>query len=213
MPKKEYQLAGTPWEYMHDKLGPLVDGSDVLREMCSRLGDDYRRLEQTYRVCTASMGLHLYLQWPEEIQASQASPVPGLLDIRCNGGQKGGYVLAAGSATLKGSYVAENNLPIAPAPAWLVELCREKPPPAPVKPLFSNGAHANYQGLIDSVRYAQEGNRNNCLTWAARAMCADGAPEEEAMELLVPAAVEGGQFERDCIATVKSAYRIQGAKQ
>jgi hypothetical protein len=212
MPKREYQLADTSWAYLHDKLGPLVDGSDVLREMCSRFGDSYSRFDQTYRVCTASMGLHLYFWWPEGVQASQASPVPGLVDVRCNGGQQGGYVLGAGSETSKGLYVEENNLPIAPAPDWLVELCRERPKPAKVKPLFSQAGGGGYSGLRDVVRLAQEGNRNNCLLWAARSMCEDGATQEEAEELLIPAAQEAGQTEREARDTIRSAYRLQGAK-
>jgi|SRR5687768_1308080 len=212
MPKQSYQLKGTSWEYLHDKLGPLVDGADVLREMCSRFGDQYDRFERTYRVCTASMGLHLYFRWPEGVQASQASPVPGLVDVRCNGGQQGGYVLAAGSETVKGLYVPENNLPIADAPDWLVELCREQPKAAKVKPLFQQPGHIHYGGLVDSVRLAQEGNRNNCLLWAARSMCEDGATEEEAYDLLVPAAQEAGQGEREARDTIRSAYRLQRSR-
>lgn len=212
MPKTEYQLKGTSWEYLHDKLGPLVDGADVLREMCRRFGDDYARFEQTYRVCTASMGLHLYFRWPEGYQASQASPVPGLVDVRCNGGQQGGYVLGAGSETSKGLYVPETNLPIADAPRWLVELCREQPKAAKVKPRFSQPGHIHYGGLVDAVRFAQEGNRNNCLLWAARSMCEDGATDEEAYDLLVPAAQEAGQTEREARDTIRSAYRLQGSR-
>lgn len=212
MPKREYQLNGTPWEFMHDKLGPLVDGADVLREMCHRFGDSYERFERTYRVCTASMGLHLYFRWPEGVQASQASPVPGLVDVRCNGGNQGGYVLAAGSETSKGIYVPENDLPLAPVPAWFIELVREKPKPAKVKPHFQQPAHIHYGGLVDSVRLAQEGNRNNCLLWAARSMCDDGATEDEAYDLLVPAAVESGQGEKESRDTIRSAYRLQGSK-
>lgn len=213
MPKKAYQLKDTPWEYLHDKLGPLVDGADVLREMCGRFGDDYGRFERTYRVCTASMGLHLYFRWPGGVQASQASPVPGLVDVRCNGGQQGGYVLGAGSESSKGLYVAENELPIADAPDWLVELCRERPKSPKLKPLFSQpGGGGGYTGLRDAVRHAQEGNRNNCLLWAARSMCEDGASEEEAYDLLVPAAEESGQGEREARDTIRSAYRLQGAR-
>ncbi|MFD4474606.1 bifunctional DNA primase/polymerase [Streptomyces sp. NPDC058471] len=211
MPKVENQLAGTPWEFVHDKLGPLVDGSDVLREMCSKFGDDYERFERTYRVCTGSLGLHLYFWWPEGVQASQSSPVPGLVDVRCNGGNQGGYVLAAGSQTSKGPYVAENDLPIADAPSWLVELCREKPRPKPVKPRFSQPGHASYGGLVDSVRLAQEGNRSNVLLWAVRSMCEDGASQEECAELLIPAAEEAGLHQREAEATVRSGYRLQGS--
>lgn len=212
MPKREYQLADTPWGYLHEQLGPLVDGADVLREMCSRFDDSYERFERTYRVCTASMGLHLYFRWPEGVQASQASPVPGLVDIRCNGGEKGGYVLGAGSETAKGAYVAENDLPVADAPGWLIELCREKPKPARVKPVFSQPGVANYSGLVEAVRIAGEGNRNNCLLWASRSMCEDGADLDQALEVLVPAAEDAGLTYREAEATVKSGYRLQGSK-
>ncbi len=212
MPKREYQLADTPWGYLHEQLGPLVDGADVLREMCSRFDDSYERFERTYRVCTASMGLHLYFRWPEGVQASQASPVPGLVDIRCNGGEKGGYVLGAGSETAKGIYVAENDPPVADAPGWLIELCREKPKPARVKPVFSQPGVANYSGLVEAVRIAGEGNRNNCLLWAARSMCEDGADLDQALEVLVPAAEDAGLTYREAEATVKSGYRLQGSK-
>lgn len=214
MPKREYQLADTQWSHLHDKYGPLVDGNDVLREMCGYFGDTYERLEQTYRVCTASMGLHLYFWWPEDVQASQASPVPGLLDIRCNGGTKGGYVLGAGSVTAKGPYVAENDTGIAPAPEWLIELCKEKPKTRAPKSPFSNALSGGFSGLAESVRLAPEGNRNNCLLWAARSMCEDGATEEECADLLVPAALECGLDggERQALATIRSAYRLQGAK-
>lgn len=216
MPKRTNQLKDTPWEYLHEKLGPLVDGADVLREMCGRFGDDYARLERTYRVCTTRMGLHLYFRWPDGVQASQASPVPGLVDVRCNGGERGGYVLAAGSQTPSGLYVAENDLPIADAPAWLVELCREQPKAAKVKPHFSTAtATGGYSGLVETVRYAQDGNLNNSLLWAARSMCEDGATEEECVDLLAPVYVEcdGRGGERQALSTIRSAYRLQGGKK
>lgn len=212
--KRENQLADTPWSYLHDELGPWVDGADCLRGMCRRFGDDYSRLERTYRVCTASLGMHVVLSWPQEVRATQSSPVPGLLDIRGNAGRWGGYVLGAGSVTSKGEYFIENDAPVLPATdfPWIVEHCREKPKPKPVKPTFSQPGHATYGGLVDAVRLAQEGNRNNVTLWAARSMCEDGATEEKCVELLLPAGVEAGQSERDVLATIRSAFRLQGSK-
>jgi hypothetical protein len=43
-------------------------------------------------------------------------------------------------------------------------------------------------------------------------MCEDGATEEEAYDLLVPAAVETGQGERESRDTIRSAYRLQGSR-
>lgn len=214
--KEAGSLRDSTWGYLHDRLGPYVDGDDVLREMCQRFGGDgeYDRLMKTYRVCTASMGAHIYLAWPEGVQASQASPVPKAIDIRCNGGQRGGYVLGPGSITSKGSYFVEHDGPVLPATdfPWLVELCRERPKAAKVKPLFSQAGGGGYSGLRDAVRLAQEGNRNNCLLWAARSMCEDGATQEECEDLLVPAAQEAGQTEREARDTIRSAYRLQGSR-
>ncbi len=216
LPKTNSELTDTSWEFLYEELGPLVDGADVLRAMCTRFGDDYARLERTYRVCTSSLGLHLYFRWPDGVQASQASPVPGLVDVRGNGGQYGGYVLGEGSENAKGSYVAENDLPIADAPAWLVELCREKPKPARVKPHFSTASgQGGYSGLVDTVRHAADGNLNNSLLWAARSMCEDGATEEECVDLLAPVYVEcdGRGGERQAMSTIRSAYRLQSGKK
>src|SRR5688500_4532708 len=82
--KQAGALRDTPFGYLHDRLGPMVDGDDVLRELCQRFAGDgeYDRLMQTYRVSTASMGAHIYLNWPEGVKATQASPVPNALDIR-----------------------------------------------------------------------------------------------------------------------------------
>ncbi|WP_190329520.1 bifunctional DNA primase/polymerase [Streptomyces venezuelae] len=209
--KGEYALKGTPFESLHDRLGPLVDGHDALREICKRCGGDFGELNDTFAVTTGSMGLHLYFRWPTGLRASQASPVKGLVDVRGNGGQRGGYVLAAGSVTTKGPYVAENGLPVRDAPPWLVELCREKP--APPRPLFAQPRRGgSIGGLVDTVRDAAPGNRSNALYWAARSACSDGIPIEDAVDQL-GAAYSGDGGQRQAEATVRSAYRNQQRKE
>lgn len=215
MPKSINNLRGTPFEFLHETLGGYVDGTDVLKELCvNQFGQDWSELTDTYQVCTTRGGLHLYYRWPEDVEASQASIVRGVLDIRCNGGDKGGYVLGAGSVTPAGRYTVELDRPVAPAPPWLVELCRVKPRPARPTDTFRQPGSANFGGLVEAVRLAPEGNRNNCLLWAARSMCEDGASEEEAMSLLVPAALECGLDggERQARQTIQSAYRLQRQK-
>lgn len=213
--KKAYILKDTPYEELHKTLGPLVDGSDVLRVICEEHGGSWEELQDTYRVCTGSMGLHLYFRWPVWLKASQASLVKGVLDIRCNGGDKGGYVLGAGSETTKGPYVAENDKPVRDAPPWLVELCRERPKqPRPVSPFAQPRASGAISGLIDTVTNAPDGNLNNSLLWASRAACGDGIPIEKAIEELGAAYVNahgrGGQ--RQAESTIKSGYKLQAGK-
>lgn len=214
VPKADDGLKGTPYEHLHDAYGPRPHGDDVFNEMCHRYGGDWAEITETYRVATGSGGLHYYYTWPPGLKASQGSPVPGFVDVRCNGGDRGGYVLGAGSQTAKGHYIALNNKPVAPAPRWLVELVREWPrPPAPPRNPVLDGGGGNFSGLEAQVRHAAEGNRNNVLLWAARAMCSDGASQSDAEQTLIPAAVANGLRESEATATVRSAYRLQRQKE
>jgi hypothetical protein len=211
MPKSRNHLAGTRWEYLHDLLGPEVEGECVFEEVCERYGGNWAATKETYRVRTGSGGCHYYYRWPVGVQASQASIVNEILDIRCNGGEHGGYVLADGSVTRKGPYRAENSLPVIDCPAWLIEVCKDRPAPR-VNREYENGGTGNYSGLVRRVEYAPEGDRNQCLLWAARAMCSDGADLSEAETLLGDAATVAGLRLNDAIATIRSGYRLQSRK-
>jgi len=218
MPKREYQMAGTQYAGLHDTFGPLVDGTDVYRHVCESLGGDWAEAQETYRVCTGSMGCHYYYRWPEWVrpaEASQASIAAGIVDIRCNAGTWGGYVLGAGSITQKGAYMAENALPVRQAPPWLIELCRQHPEPVRVaSPFRQPGRVGALSGLVRTVEDAQEGNRNQSLLWAARAACADGIPLDDVLSALgdAYAAAGGDGGHRQAEATIRSAYRLQGRK-
>ncbi|MFF8831296.1 bifunctional DNA primase/polymerase [Streptomyces sp. NPDC015131] len=194
------------------KDGSDEDGLDQFLDVCARLGLDVADICNTYTVVTGSGGTHLYYRWPEDVQASQAGLAAygaPLVDIRSNGGQRGGYVLGAGSETTKGRYVLDYDVPFRDCPPELVELCREKPKPKREKSLFSHPGGGSYGGLAEKVMYAPEGNRNNCLLWASRAMCEDGASEEEALNLLGQAAAAAGLTEREAEQTIRSGYRVQ----
>lgn len=220
--KTDNNLAGTEWEYLHGLLGPHVDGEMVYDQVAQKYAghDGVAEAFNTYRVRTRSGGVHLYYHWPEFVKASQASIARGVVDIRCNGGERGGYVLGPGS-TVGGEFYVEQTpsaKPIRPAMPWLIELCRDKPKPvAPLgrgRDVIQQPRNMNFSGLADTVRSAPDGNLNNSLLWAARAMCADGATEAEAVDLLAPVYVEcrgrGGQ--RQAESTIRSAFRLQSAK-
>lgn len=218
-PKRAYQLRGTPYEHLHDILGPLVDGESVYDQVCQRFGGDWTEASDTYQVATGSGGRHFYYRWPYGVQSSQASIVKGILDIRGNGGERGGYVLGGGSETTSGTYVAVGDLAnIAPAPTWLVALCREQThAPRNVQPRSSRDAYdrptaLSYRGLVDAVMYAQEGNRNNALLWAARQMCTEEVSEDECQEALGEAARIAGLTALETRDTIRSAYRLQKGK-
>ncbi|MFJ2200829.1 bifunctional DNA primase/polymerase [Streptomyces violaceusniger] len=223
MPKRAYQLRGSRYAELHDRLGPLVDGTDVFRHICESLGQDWAESTRTYRVCTGSMGCHYYYSWPDTMrpprapEPSQASIVKGLVDVRSGGGERGGYVLGNGSVTTKGPYWAENDRPIRVAPPWLVALCRDGVEPfraAPAVPFRRPGRTGNLSGLVATVEGATRGNRNQALLWAARSACADGTPVEHAIGALSGAytAVGGDGGARQAEQTIRSAYRLQGRK-
>lgn len=219
-PKREGMLSDTPWAYLHELFGPLVDGETLYDAVVQRYGGPAAVADafDTYSVRTGSGGLHLYYRWPDDVQSTQDSIVKGLLDVRGNGGERGGYVLGAGSATARGPYEPILGRPIRPAPPWLVELCRERPPirssPARRSGPFSRPVNPNFNGLRRQVATALEGNRSNALYWAARAMCNDGATQEFCEFLLVPAYLEcgGDGGERQARQSIASAYRAQQRK-
>lgn len=216
-PKSDHLLRSTPWAYLHDEFGPRPDGETVFYKVAERYGgpEKLASVFDTYTVTTGSGGVHYYYRWPEGVQSSQDSIARGVLDVRGNGGQRGGYVLADGSVTDKGPYRVAQKLDIAPAPAWLIKLCSERPV-APKRPNASiaQPRSSNFSGLVDTVRNAADGNLNNSLLWAARAMCADGGAEDDCIELLAPTYVEcnGRGGHRQAEQTIRSAYRLQGRK-
>ena len=212
--KEDNNLRGTALEYLHSVYGPRVDGDEAFAEMIYKVGGKLDDIN-TYRVKTGSGGLHLYYRWPcFWPKCSQASPVKGLVDVRNNGGTDGGYVLAEGSVTEAGEYLLQGDYDIGLPPEWLRHLVVEKPRiQAPRRPqgIRQPGA-VSWSGLVESVRNAGEGNRNNATTWAARTMCEEGATLEEAMKTLGPAAEDAGLGSMEVERTIRSAYRTQEAK-
>lgn len=212
--KGDFKLRGTDWAYLHDAYGPRVNGVDLWDEMVFKLGAGQH--PQTYMVHTGSGGHHLYFRWPSSwLAISQASPAKGVVDVRGNGGQYGGYVLAEGSRTESGQYVCEDSLAPGLPPEWIRQLVVEKPrQPSVRRPGgIRQPSPVSWAGLVESVRQAGEGNRNNCLVWAARAMCSDGASEQDCKDILGPAAQEAGLPYHEIERTIESAYRIQRQKE
>ena len=217
IPKEPDKLKGTRWEYLHAGYGPIVTGLELWEEMVYTLGEGETYADMTYTVRTGSGGTHLYYLWdPSWPPISQASPAKGVIDVRGNGGQWGGYVLAEGSVTASGWYEAVYDaVGPQPAPVWLRQLVVEKPhQPKQRRPGgFRQPGAISWAGLVESVRQAGVGNRNNALVWAARTMCEEGATEDEALKTLGPPAAEAGLGDLEIERTVRSAYRTQQYKE
>lgn len=216
--KEGYKLRGTEYEYLHSAYGELVHGTDVIDEMAYKLtgeDEDADSYLNTFTVQTGSGGRHLYYRWPEHWPTiSQASPVKGIVDVRGNGGQYGGYVLGAGSETDAGVYHVIEQLAVELPPKWIRRLVAEKPQPPKIKrpPRYAQPGSVSHSGLVDTVRNAGEGNRNNSLLWSARTMCEEGATEQQALDILGPAAEQAGLDYREIERTIQSAYRTQRQK-
>ena len=214
--KEDWNLRGTDWAYLHEAHGPRVSGEALFDEMRFTQDGDGHPCE-TYTVLTRSGGFHMYYRWPAHWpRISQASPVKGLIDVRGNGGRYGGYVLAEGSVVEGGEYqlsldVGEVVLP----PEWIRKLVAEKPQAPRIqrpKGLMQPGV-ISWSGLVDSVRNAGEGNRNNALVWAARSMYSDKASIQVCKDTLGPAAAQAGLPDFEIERTIESAYRVQQQKE
>lgn len=202
-PKTPFLLKGTPMAWLHDRYGPYVHGMDVFEVLAKSLGISL----DTYSVTTGSGGTHLYYRWPRSIRASQASLIRGVVDIRCNGGEYGGYVLGDGSETMAGAYTGLFGESILNAPLALVELCREKPRVAAARSPFRQPYSGDVGGLQKAIILAAEGNRNNVLHWAACCMRDDGHAEEATVEALSEPAERVGLTQLETRATISSVYR------
>lgn len=214
--KEDWKLRGTEWEHLHTVYGPRVSGEELFDEMEYKLGEGPRIAFDTYTVRTGSGGRHLYYRWPANWpRISQASPVKGIVDVRGNGGQWGGYVLAEGSRTEAGEYGESENFPVTLPPVWIRQLVAEKPAaPKIQRPhgIRQPGA-VSWTGLVEAVRNAGEGNRNNALVWAARTVCEEGGTEADALQNLGPAAADAGLGDMEIERTIQSAFRTQRYKE
>lgn len=188
---------------------PDSDGWDQFEKLCHKRGVDWHDAIDTYQVETPSKGVHLYYWWPPEVQASQAS-LDTMLDVRTNGGEKGGYVVGAGSKTVAaGWYHCINPAPIKAAPRWLVEECMYRQPVRAAVNPFTRPHAISSTGLHDAIRNAVEGNRNNALHWAV-AQYAEENPDVGCLGLeeeFIEDALEVGLTLPEIRATVASAYR------
>lgn len=189
-------------------------GEDQYRRLVESQGHDWTETRDTYIVETPSKGVHYYYLWPGAVKASQRS-LDTLLDVRTNGGDKGGYVVGAGSVTPSGPYNVPDGVPspVQDAPAWLVELVRAKEPKRRLdEPL--GGRRGNrldsffdeYHGLRNAVLTAAEGNRNETLNWAAHQMAKDGCTEDKILAELYSPARANFLEETEVRRTIHSAW-------
>lgn len=91
-------------------------------ESMAALVAEHGSLPPTFVVQTGSGGYHYFFTLPDfEVKNDQSGHVAQGIDVR----GKGGQVVAAPSRTDKGEYAVVSDLPVAAAPAWLLEKVRK----------------------------------------------------------------------------------------
>ena len=107
-------------------IDPRHGGDDTLAELVEQHGG----LPETIEVATGGGGVHLYFACPAVGQRSKNAFRPGL-DLKADGG----YVVAPPSLHESGEYYAwavhPDEVEVAAAPAWLLELVNARRPSAP----------------------------------------------------------------------------------
>ncbi len=150
-------------------------GRDVLADLAREYGAEDPR--DTYTVATPSGGEHRYFHAPDAPLRNTVGKLGRHVDTR----SAGGYIAAPGSIRRTTSglrlYKVARDLPVAPAPAWLVAiLCPPEPePPAepagPVDPPAPRRVRAYRAAVVDGetqrVREARPGTRAHVLFTAA----------------------------------------------
>jgi hypothetical protein len=110
------------------------------------LENEHGKLPYTYTVRTGSGGLHYYWSLPDDFVPSNSSgALPAGLDVRGEGGQ----VVAPGSVSGVGGYEVLLDLPLAKAPAWLLELIRPKMPSEKVVPVPDDQLETFLTGMMN----------------------------------------------------------------
>jgi hypothetical protein len=162
-----------------------------------------------------SRGFHVFFSCAVEVPCSIGRLAPGV-DVRGDGG----CVTAAPSIHPSGAvYTIARDLPIASAPAWLVDLAMPeiRPVPAPMPASTwrcEDDKLRAIPGILSLVANARQGERNRITFWAAcrfNEMVLDGLITQRlADELLLQGASRCGLNGMEILRTARSASKQRG---
>lgn len=160
------------------------EGPKAFFDLCREAGDSEFLARCHSR--TPSGGFHFYTE-PVPNLKSVADRLARKVDTRA----AGGYIILPGSRRTDGKGYTFNPGTFSEAPAWLVDLCRERglvrdpnpPKPAPRAPMdFPPGIPPSTRDLIESG--TGEGSRNQTAFTVAVQLRDEGLPESEALPLV-----------------------------
>ncbi|WP_405934491.1 bifunctional DNA primase/polymerase [Streptomyces longwoodensis] len=183
-------------------------GATTFAALCERAG---QAVPTTYRVRTASGGMHLYFTAPAGLRLTNTARTIGeLVDTRA----WGGYVVAAGSTTPAGPYEALCGPEVAALPDWLCRILRPAPKPSQAPSVAVAGQSRRYANVAltaetRNVATAQSGAREAALFRAARALGRFVAwgdlPRHVVEQALQEAGETAGLTAAECRSTLRSA--------
>jgi hypothetical protein len=206
------------WVLEYDTIagGHAVDGAASLAALEAEFGP----LPATRQAESPSGSVHFYFLYPGCKITGTPNLRPGI-DIRGDGNM----VIAPPSVKAgAGAYRWLNDLPVADAPQWLLDLLKTAkasaaaverapvniPPPPPGATPVEKALHTEYH----RVAQAPEGTRNHQLNTSAlllgKYVGAGELDEEKAIQTLVKACEENGSFAEDpgeCYGTIDSGMR------
>ncbi|MER7663002.1 bifunctional DNA primase/polymerase [Streptomyces sp. NPDC096193] len=192
----------------HKGSSDAPDGAATFRALCERAG---HAVPDTYRVRTASGGTHLYFSTPLGARmANTAGTVADSVDTRA----WGGYVVAAGSTTLAGTYEPLCGPVVACLPSWLHSILQPAPKHSQAPSVAVAGQSRRYADVAlaaetRNVARAQVGEREATLFRAARAMGRFVAwgdlPRHVVEQALQEAGEAAGLSASECRSTLRSA--------
>lgn len=198
-------VAGAQSGFWALDIDPDKGGDLSLEQLLQRHGP----LPDTPSARTGSGGQHLLFAHPGTPIRNRVRFAPGL-DTRGDGG----YIVAAPSLHASGAFydwlISPDDTPLAPAPAWLLNLvCPPTQTAAAQQQHSTNGTHPALpkRTLNYLVFGAQNGTRNDELYRAAQQFYAAGCSQAEADQKLRPRARQDGLSDSEIDKTIASAYQ------
>lgn len=197
-----------------------VDGADGLATLAA-LEIEHGPLPETLTATTGSGGRHYVFAWPERRVPNSCRKLGPGLDVRGDGGY---IVIAPADHWSGGVYAWDNNLPLASAPDWLLDIvCGDRRPAEPLRRTdatlsapVGDGQSLRYAAAafdreVAAVRQAREGTRNQTLNNAALSLGtfvgAGLLAESLIRSALTAAAFDAGLAVPEIEATLNSGIR------
>ncbi|EPH46823.1 bifunctional DNA primase/polymerase [Streptomyces aurantiacus] len=183
-------------------------GAATFEALCERAA---HAVPDTYRVRTASGGMHLYFTAPPDVRLTNTAGTIGeLVDTRA----WGGYVVAAGSIVDAGPYETVSGSVAAPLPEWLQNILKPASarPAGPLRLPAVDGSRAALAALEAEcaiVATAPDKQRNTTLNRCAfkvgRFVAWGDLPRHVAEAAFQGAGEARGLTPAECRATIRSA--------